>query len=81
MDRTRRGRGADRSRRPCGCFAEHVDAEDNWNQFPPSARRGILEWIVTAKRPETRAARVHETARLASIGERAARWQPKRDGR
>ncbi|WP_218829133.1 YdeI/OmpD-associated family protein [Rhodococcus sp. 05-2254-6] len=60
-------------------FAEHVDAESNWNQFPPSARRGILEWIVTAKRPETRASRVHETARLASIGERAARWQPRRD--
>ncbi|MDI6627964.1 MAG: YdeI/OmpD-associated family protein [Rhodococcus sp. (in: high G+C Gram-positive bacteria)] len=31
-------------------FAEHVDAESNWNQFPPSARRGILEWIVTARR-------------------------------
>jgi uncharacterized protein YdeI (YjbR/CyaY-like superfamily) len=62
-------------------FTEYADAEDNWNQFPPSARRGILEWIVTAKRPETRAARVHETASLASIGERAARWQPKRDGR
>lgn len=60
-------------------FAEHVDAENNWNQFPPSARRGILEWIVTAKRPETRASRVRETARLASIGERAARWQPRRD--
>ncbi|MDV6260286.1 YdeI/OmpD-associated family protein [Rhodococcoides yunnanense] len=59
-------------------FAEYAGSESNWTKFPPSARRGILEWIVTAKRAETRAARVQETARLASIGERAARWQPKR---
>ncbi|MGU3432588.1 YdeI/OmpD-associated family protein [Actinomycetes bacterium M1A6_2h] len=58
-------------------FAEHDGARDNWDQFPPSARRGILEWIITAKRAETRAARVHETARLAAIGERAAQWKPR----
>ncbi|MGV8871740.1 MAG: YdeI/OmpD-associated family protein [Rhodococcus sp. (in: high G+C Gram-positive bacteria)] len=59
-------------------FADYAGAEESWQQFPPSARRGILEWIVTAKRAETRSARVRETARLASIGERAARWQPRR---
>ena len=27
---------------------------------------GVLEWIVNARRPETRAARIAETARLAA---------------
>ena len=39
--------------------------------FPRSARRAILEWIVSARRPETRARRVEETARLAAQGIRA----------
>jgi uncharacterized protein YdeI (YjbR/CyaY-like superfamily) len=34
--------------------------------FPKSSRRGILEWIAIAKRPETRSRRVAETARLAA---------------
>jgi uncharacterized protein YdeI (YjbR/CyaY-like superfamily) len=46
--------------------------------FPPSARRGILEWIVQAKRPETRAARIAETAAKAAIGERANQWAGRR---
>lgn len=41
------------------------DARRNWDAFPRSARRGILEWIQNAKRPETRAKRIAETARLA----------------
>lgn len=39
--------------------------------FPPSARRGILEWIKQAKRPETRARRIAETVRLAAGNIRA----------
>jgi uncharacterized protein YdeI (YjbR/CyaY-like superfamily) len=50
------------------------DARRHWNAFPPSARRGILEWILSAKRPETRATRVAETARLAAQNERANQW-------
>lgn len=42
-----------------------------WDAFSPSSRRGILEWIFTAKRPETRARRIAETARLAGLGLRA----------
>jgi len=42
-----------------------------WDAFPRSARRAILEWIVSARRPETRARRVEETARLAAQGIRA----------
>lgn len=36
-----------------------------------SVKRGILEWISTAKKPETRARRVEETARLAAENKRA----------
>jgi uncharacterized protein YdeI (YjbR/CyaY-like superfamily) len=42
-----------------------------WDAFPRSARRAILEWIVLAKRPQTRAARIAETADKAARGERA----------
>jgi uncharacterized protein YdeI (YjbR/CyaY-like superfamily) len=42
-----------------------------WDTFPRSVRRGILEWILLAKRPQTRAARVAETADKAARGERA----------
>lgn len=46
-------------------------AVENFDRFPRSVRRGILEWIKQAKRPETRKARVDETARLAANNERA----------
>ncbi len=55
-------------------FGAHPGAADAWESFPPSARRGILQWIVQAKRPETRAQRVAETAERASRGERANQW-------
>ena len=34
---------------------------ENWNAFPRSTRRAILEWILAAKRPETRARRIADT--------------------
>ena len=52
-------------------------APDAWEAFPRTARRGILEWISTAKRPATRAKRIEETARLAQAGERANQWPRK----
>lgn len=52
-------------------------AEQNFAEFPRSAKRGILEWILSAKTPETRARRIEETARLAAIAERANQWRPK----
>lgn len=51
-------------------------ARANFEAFPKSTRRGILEWIVNAKRPETRAKRVGETARLAQQNQRANQWKP-----
>lgn len=53
-------------------------ARGHWDAFPRSAKRAILEWIGTAKRDETRAARIEETARLAADNVRANQWrQPK----
>ena len=46
-------------------FNKNKTAFKNWEQFPPSSKRGILEWIMTAKRPETRVKRIEETVTLA----------------
>jgi uncharacterized protein YdeI (YjbR/CyaY-like superfamily) len=43
--------------------------------FPRSVKRGILEWILGAKKPETRAKRILETATLAAQGKRANQWR------
>lgn len=51
-------------------------SREEWDAFPRSARRGILEWIMQAKRAPTRAKRVEETARLAGEGIRANQWRP-----
>ena len=53
-------------------------ARANFDAFPPGARKQILAWIATAKRPETRAARIRETAERAAGNERANE-QPRRD--
>lgn len=52
-------------------FARHPGSRPHWDGFPPSARRSILCWIALAKRPDTRARRIEETAALASAGKRA----------
>ncbi len=53
-------------------------ARRHWDAFPRSTKRGILEWIGTAKKPETRGRRVAETARLAAGNVRANQYrQPK----
>ena len=52
-------------------FDRHPGSREQWDAFPRSPRRAILEWIVQARKPETRAKRVEETARLAALGERA----------
>lgn len=58
-------------------LARYPDAATHFDAFPRSVKRGILEWILVAKKPETRAARIAETARLASVNERANQWRPK----
>ena len=56
-------------------FDRHPGSEGHWASFPRSVRRGILEWIVQATRPQTRERRIEETARLAARGERANQWR------
>jgi uncharacterized protein YdeI (YjbR/CyaY-like superfamily) len=60
-------------------FAAHPPAAERWAAFPRSVRRAVLEWIVQARRPETRAKRVAETAEKAARNERANQWRPKED--
>lgn len=43
----------------------------HFEKFAPSSKRGILEWIQHAKKPETRQRRVEETVRLAAVNQRA----------
>jgi uncharacterized protein YdeI (YjbR/CyaY-like superfamily) len=58
-------------------LAAHPPAREHWDAFPRSVRRALLEWLVQAKRPETRARRVAEIAEKAQVNERANQWRPK----
>ncbi len=51
------------------------EAKQNFEAFPKSVKRGILEWIASAKKPETRAKRIRETAQLAAENVRANQWR------
>ncbi len=52
-------------------------ALDNFNQFPNSVKRGILEWIFNAKKAGTRYNRIHHTAILAKDNIRANQFVKK----
>jgi uncharacterized protein YdeI (YjbR/CyaY-like superfamily) len=43
----------------------------NFAAFPPSARKMMLSWVATARRPETRASRITAIAEAAARNERA----------
>ncbi|MEW6225391.1 MAG: YdeI/OmpD-associated family protein [Chloroflexota bacterium] len=49
----------------------HAPAAANFAAFPPSARKMLLGWLVTARRPETRARRIEEIADAAARNQRA----------
>ena len=51
------------------------EARANWDGFPKSARRGILEWIGQSKLAKTRAARIKVTATEAARNKRASQWR------
>ena len=57
-------------------LAEVLDAAPaaraSWNGFPPSARKQMLWWIVSAGRPATRANRITKIVSEAEQGRRAA---------
>jgi uncharacterized protein YdeI (YjbR/CyaY-like superfamily) len=52
------------------------DARNYFDEFPRSAKRAILEWIMNAKKPETRAKRIAETVEQAAKNLRANQWRP-----
>lgn len=56
-------------------FTRYPNSKKNFENFPPSVRRGILEWILNAKRDATRQKRIDETARLAADNIRANQWR------
>lgn len=49
----------------------NAKAKAAWESFSRSSRRGILEWLLSAKRKVTRAGRVAEIVRMAERGLRA----------
>jgi uncharacterized protein YdeI (YjbR/CyaY-like superfamily) len=54
---------------------EQLDGNDaartNFESFPPSSKRLILEWIAIARRPDTRRRRIAQTVNLAALNIRA----------
>ena len=52
-------------------LAARPGAREHWDALTPSAQKQVLAWIVMAKRPETRAARVVAAAEAAERGEPA----------
>jgi uncharacterized protein YdeI (YjbR/CyaY-like superfamily) len=58
-------------------LAAHPGATEQFDGFPRGEKRRLLEWVVQAKRPETRRKRVDEIAAAAERGERANQWIPK----
>jgi uncharacterized protein YdeI (YjbR/CyaY-like superfamily) len=59
-------------------LASLPNAVSNFDAFPRSVKLGILEWILIAKRPQTRLARITETAQMADKNERANQWRDKK---
>jgi uncharacterized protein YdeI (YjbR/CyaY-like superfamily) len=58
-------------------FSSDPAARSKFEAFPPSAKKGIFQWIISAKGVETRAKRISETVEKAALGQRANEWKPK----
>jgi uncharacterized protein YdeI (YjbR/CyaY-like superfamily) len=56
-------------------LAANKVAKQYFDAFPRSVKRSILEWIASAKQPETRAKHIEETVRLAADNIRANQWR------
>lgn len=51
-------------------LAVDTQARRHFGEFSDSARRLIIRWITSAKRPETRLRRIQETVNLASLNKK-----------
>ena len=49
----------------------NTNARSNWDSFPPSARKQMLWWVVSAVRDDTRAVRITHIVTEAAAGRRA----------
>jgi uncharacterized protein YdeI (YjbR/CyaY-like superfamily) len=49
----------------------NAQARSAWDNFPPSARKAMLWWVISAAREETRAKRIETIVAKAARGERA----------
>jgi uncharacterized protein YdeI (YjbR/CyaY-like superfamily) len=47
------------------------DARAHWEGFPPSARKAMLWWVISAVKDETRQRRISRIVARATLGERA----------
>jgi uncharacterized protein YdeI (YjbR/CyaY-like superfamily) len=56
---------------------DNKEAGYHFEAFPPSVKKGILEWIFNAKTPSTRDKRIQETVTLAAKNIRANQYKPK----
>ncbi|OYU93525.1 MAG: hypothetical protein CFE21_20215 [Bacteroidetes bacterium B1(2017)] len=59
-------------------FTKNNLARVNFENFPASTKRGILEWIYNAKTETTKLKRISETVNLATENKRANQYQPKK---
>jgi uncharacterized protein YdeI (YjbR/CyaY-like superfamily) len=59
-------------------LAANPPAQENFDKFPPSTKRGILEWILNAKQAATRLKRIEETVALAAENKRANQYEKKK---
>lgn len=56
-------------------FKNNSKAFQNWQKFPDSAKRGILEWIFNGKRSATRKKRIDKTISLAELNKRTNQYK------
>jgi uncharacterized protein YdeI (YjbR/CyaY-like superfamily) len=75
MERAGRGRGSGNPQDLAIAFSKNKTAREYFEAFPRSVKGGILEWIISAKKPETRAKRVEETITKAEKNIRAKQWR------
>lgn len=52
---------------------EDGEARIHWDEFPPSARKAMLWWVISAAREDTRARRIAAIVEKAAKGERVQR--------
>jgi uncharacterized protein YdeI (YjbR/CyaY-like superfamily) len=55
-------------------FARSKKARATFEAFTPSTKRRLVEWIQSARRPETRVKRADETVRMAKLGVAVNLW-------